>query len=632
MAEIRIGRHILQPNRQLLLDGEHVHLGPRALSILTVLAEADGEVVTKDELMNAVWPIVTVEDNALQVHVTAVRKALGADAERLHTLRGIGYQLSTGNDDHAPQRHDQSMAEVPLGRIAEDVLARRVSKRWPALLGAVVIMVGVAFAAWWIAGTSAASVDEEGIYLSVVPFEETGGESASALATGITDELIVRLRRIPELRIARGEWVSTEGLDPANLYKVSGSIRTSNGEVRLYARLTDHEGGVVWSESFDRRQVDLLYMEEEIARSVASALSIPLDVGVESTEYGGTNNAEAFASYLEGTSHSFEPDKSIPAFERAVELDPGYIRAMARLAEAHAIALTQVRTEEESRYRLDEFNRYAQLATEQAPTLWIGPRLQGWAHILVGNLVEAERLRAVVEARDPGNDPEVKTHLGNMASQFGRIADGLAIRRSMALLDPIYRTDGALIWNLVLAGEHEAAIAMWEDYRDVYESDVFSSMMAQEVYWSYVLTENWEGIASLPTRFDRFGDRPLLHDALRDFGLGGSDFPDLLLPALRDWANRQFGEAGGTAQLTSLGLRAGYLGRHELAVNYMRIGYERPATGFYHQLWHPALAETRKTPEYAQLIADLGFPEAWRESGDWGDYCRPVSDTEIACE
>lgn len=80
-----------------------------------------------------------------------------------------------------------------------------------------------------------------------------------------------------------------------------------------------------------------------------------------------------------------------------------------------------------------------------------------------------------------------------------------------------------------------------------------------------------------------------------------------------------------------MGLYAAYAGYPGLAVRLMRAAFEKPggATLFY--LWHPVMAEARKTPEFAQLVTDLGFVKAWRESGDWGDYCRPVGSRGIAC-
>src|SRR5580698_3495311 len=79
--------------RELRLRGKPVSLGSRAFDIIEVLIQSAGELVTKDDLLSRVWPDVTVGDNTLQVHVWAVRKALGADRWMLKTTSGRGYRL-----------------------------------------------------------------------------------------------------------------------------------------------------------------------------------------------------------------------------------------------------------------------------------------------------------------------------------------------------------------------------------------------------------------------------------------------------------------------------------------------------------------------------------------------------------
>jgi len=92
--EYRIGRFILQPHRQLLESGIPVSIRRKALELLSVLAKANGALVTKDELMAAVWPNAVVEDNALQVHIGSLRKLLYTDAGLLRTVHGFGYRLA----------------------------------------------------------------------------------------------------------------------------------------------------------------------------------------------------------------------------------------------------------------------------------------------------------------------------------------------------------------------------------------------------------------------------------------------------------------------------------------------------------------------------------------------------------
>ncbi len=90
---LRFGRFELRlGQRQLLVDGQPAVLGARAFDILLALIERQGAVVTKAELFAAAWPGVVVEENNLQVQISALRKALGADA--IATIPGRGYQFT----------------------------------------------------------------------------------------------------------------------------------------------------------------------------------------------------------------------------------------------------------------------------------------------------------------------------------------------------------------------------------------------------------------------------------------------------------------------------------------------------------------------------------------------------------
>ena len=79
--------------RELRARGIPVAIGGRAFEIIEVLVRSAGELVSKDALMDRVWPGSIVEENTLQVHISAVRKALGADRGLLKTSSGRGYRL-----------------------------------------------------------------------------------------------------------------------------------------------------------------------------------------------------------------------------------------------------------------------------------------------------------------------------------------------------------------------------------------------------------------------------------------------------------------------------------------------------------------------------------------------------------
>jgi len=94
-AALAFGRfRVLLRQRQLLADAVPVELGTRAFDLLLVLLEADGSLVTKEELLSRVWPGIVVSEENLKVQVSALRKALGADRDVIRTEFGRGYRFT----------------------------------------------------------------------------------------------------------------------------------------------------------------------------------------------------------------------------------------------------------------------------------------------------------------------------------------------------------------------------------------------------------------------------------------------------------------------------------------------------------------------------------------------------------
>src|ERR1700730_7285583 len=110
----RFGSFELQPDqRRLLKDGATILLRPRAFDLLAALVDRAGRLVTKDELLDQVWPKMVVEEAALHVQVSALRKVLGADA--ITTVSGRGYQftLPVTKGDGEANRGSRSKHNLP---------------------------------------------------------------------------------------------------------------------------------------------------------------------------------------------------------------------------------------------------------------------------------------------------------------------------------------------------------------------------------------------------------------------------------------------------------------------------------------------------------------------------------------
>src|SRR5205807_3315448 len=85
---------VVPRRRELLADGRPIHLGGRSFDVLMALIEGQGAVVSKDALMNRVWPNRIVEESSLRVEISALRNAFGADRDLIRTISGRGYQFT----------------------------------------------------------------------------------------------------------------------------------------------------------------------------------------------------------------------------------------------------------------------------------------------------------------------------------------------------------------------------------------------------------------------------------------------------------------------------------------------------------------------------------------------------------
>ena len=94
-ATVEFGRfRVLLRRRQLVADGMPIPLGTRAFDLLLVLLEANGSLVTKEELMSRVWPGIVVAEENLKVQMSALRKAFGEDRDFIRTEFGRGYRFT----------------------------------------------------------------------------------------------------------------------------------------------------------------------------------------------------------------------------------------------------------------------------------------------------------------------------------------------------------------------------------------------------------------------------------------------------------------------------------------------------------------------------------------------------------
>jgi DNA-binding winged helix-turn-helix (wHTH) protein/TolB-like protein/Tfp pilus assembly protein PilF len=348
----RFGPFRLDVDRRLLLRGsEIVPLRPRVFDTLVVLAERAGDVVSKEELLDAVWPDTVVEENNLSQNVLALRRALETDGSvRIETVPRRGFRLIADLEEELAPPRPALPAERPTGPTVSAGASSRPSRR-PRIAAAIVaatLALAVSAIVWM---RRASSPSPEVRSIAVLPMRTLGSSSADEyLGLGLADAVTTRLGYVRRLLVRPTGSVSALGgaSDPLAAGRrlgvdavLAGQIQRSDGRVRVTAQLVGiRNGGEIWSETFDVKEADLFTLEDSVSEAVARALVTSLSPG-EKQRLGRDRptSPEAYEAYLQG--RYFWNQRSETGtrqarvlFEKAIALDPRYALAYAGLADA----------------------------------------------------------------------------------------------------------------------------------------------------------------------------------------------------------------------------------------------------------------------------------------------------------
>lgn len=405
--DLEFGQYRLKRQERLVIGPTGpVELSSRSFDILTVLLDKPNEVIGKPVLLGAVWPGLTVEENTLQVHISALRKALGPDI--VVTVPGRGYKYS-------------GPPPTPAG-------SAPAAGHQPTLEGKPVIVV--------------------------LPFENLSGDADQQyFSDGITGEIVDRLARFRKFAvIGRHSSAAFRGAAPDFSaiqeklkadFVVTGSVRRSVDRIRIALRLSDAKSEeAIWSERYDRPISELFSLQDEISELVAAAIPRQLEVEINvRSARRPTASLTSFEHTLQGYWHFRKPTRAgnrlaMQSFERAVASDPGNAEAMAWLGATYSETWVESFIEE---YAV-KGEKYTAEAIAIDPFNAKCHAFRTWTLLCVGHLDAALDVSRRAMALNPG-DPAV---LVNRA--FALIYDGkgteaqrlLDLARRLEPLPPIW--------------------------------------------------------------------------------------------------------------------------------------------------------------------------------------------------
>jgi len=322
--------------REFTRHAEPVAMEPQVFDLLLYLVQNRDRVVTRDDLITAVWNGRIVSESTLSTRITAARKAIGDSGEgqiliKTYPRKGIRFvgDLQTIGGSR-PNERGQGLAVTPSS-------VRRMS----------------AGPIGWGGRPSVA----------VLPFTNLSGEiEQDYFSDGISEDIITALSKYRSLAVvarnssftfkgAAGDARSV-GLTLGADYLVEGSVRKTADRVRVTTQLVETETGrQLWAERYDRDLMELFELQDDITTTVAARIEPEVSAAERvRAERKAVPALHAWDFFRLGTKHFY---KSTPAdnleaqrlLRRAIELDPNLAEAYGFLAYALVVSMTRFETE-----------------------------------------------------------------------------------------------------------------------------------------------------------------------------------------------------------------------------------------------------------------------------------------------
>ena len=470
--------------------------------------------------------------------------------------------------------------------------------------------------------------------IAVLPFTNLSDDPEQEyFSDGLSDELINKLSQVDDLFVTgrnssfyfKGRDTSLQEiggmLDVA--YILQGSVRKSGDNLRILAQLMNARTGInIWSESYDRKLVDIFAIQDDIAEAVTTNLSISLGAGTFDIP-GFTRNPQAYDAYQkalpyleEASNESF--DQMISLLLEVVTLDPEFVQGWFRLSYAY----NQVAARSSGAQR-QEYLQLAQQARDTGINLGsVNPELVSIMNYVEvydrGDYLAAEQIILPILAEQNENNAEILADYGEILLVTGRLSEALPYFQRAQRLDPlsgiIHNRLGRVFLGL---GRYEESLAEFRKHIEIAGPLVLIYAQMIPVTLS---NGDWEAA------------RDLLNNLVLTREAG------LQLLAFAEAEDK----VGGRAELQSLvgnnessplfnntlAWFAPVFDAPELAAE---IVFSDDYVGDATLIWTDLYSGFRQLPEFKQWAADRGLLNYWRTSGNWPDKCRPLDDSDFEC-
>jgi TolB-like protein/DNA-binding winged helix-turn-helix (wHTH) protein/Tfp pilus assembly protein PilF len=585
------------------------------LELLILLAERNGNIVSRQEIIERLWgkDVFLDTEHGINTAVRKIRSVLHDDAEHprfVQTIQGKGYRFLA-----APNNGNTKPIEVFLEpKTPDPVEASPVRPRHRWALGIAVIALGLL--AGTLLGLNAGGI-RHSIFpdqraqirsIAVLPLTNLSGDAAQDyFADGMTDELITALAKNHSLRVvSRTSAMQYKGVrrplrDIARELGVDGilegSVERSATRVHMTVQLiyapTDTH---IWAESYDRNPNEVFSLPSELSQTIAKEVKI----AVSPTGPRRYINPEAHDAYLQGRYFWFgdNSERSREYFEKAIQLQPDYAAAWSGLADSYAVrAMDGISSPQEVMEKAEvaarkgiELDDSLSAAHNTRAALYL-------FHTWNWQSAEAESRRAL--ELDP-NNAEAHHVYSYVLTTMQRPDEALQEQKRSSELDPFARPwalGNAFIKNRRL----DAAVNEFRLRVEAQPRDSFTHFILSDAYWFKGMWK--ESVQEAETGFQIEGDKKSAEAVRRAFESGGAK-------GIAEW---WLSDCKAKA-------RKGYVSPWTLASAYAQAGHKEEALRFLEDAYRersPRLVFIQNSPvfdflhsdeRYQALVKKMGLP------------------------
>lgn len=480
----------------LLRDGEPVPLTPKAFEILAVLVQNSRRLVTKDDLMKAVWPNTFVEEANLTVNISALRRALGDGEEGwryIETVPRRGYRFNatveeqTGADDRGGQGR-VSIPEVqerdqPVpGALLEPERALPVHDRRPRIAVRVLALLGITLVALGYLIYRQRAPRKQSLNaprsLAVLPFQNLRPDARSDfLGLSLADAVITKLGYVSALTVRPSSAIAKYRNQVIDISKVAADLNVDtlltgnfirDGEaLRITTQLIDPKGDrILWTSTFDVKYQTLLLVQDDVARQIIKGLELNLSPSeVERLKPEEPIDPLAYEYYLRGVDLYAQNDfpMAIKMLEKSAEIGPNYALTWAHLGRSYTANAS---------FEFGGREQYAKAQAAYEKALALQPA-QIEAHIYMANLLtdtgRVERAVPLLKealATNP-NHAEVHWELGYAYRFAGMLAESVAECERARSLDPGVKLNSSALNSYLYLGQYDRFLRSLPSGNDV---------------------------------------------------------------------------------------------------------------------------------------------------------------------